>query len=477
LLASANSPSRAGASAAVGSTAAPAASAERPNIVLVLTDDQDAASISYMPRLKAHLIDRGTSFGNYFVGVSLCCPSRASILRGQYAHNHQIWLNGGPSGGFRAFQARGHEDSTVATWLQAAGYRTAYAGKYLNGYRKALNSGSGINPLHVPPGWDEWYALVGERDFDYMLNENGNLVAYGARPEDYLGDVLAGKATDSIRRAVSDTRPFFLHVAVSAPHAPSTPAPRHRDALPDLTPPRPPSFDEADVGDKPQFVRHRPNLDARTIAAIDQQYRKRVQSLLAVDEMIESIVETLRAAGALENTYIVFTSDNGYHSGEHRLPEGKETVYDETTRVPLILRGPGVPAGRVLDSLALNSDLAPTFAELAGALVPEFVDGRSLVPVLRGDPPADWRRAVLIQFYAPERRKKPSYHALRTRDYLYVEYTSGERELYDVRADPYQLESLHATADAAVAGQLARWLGTLRTCVGASCRAAESGAP
>src|SRR5829696_5891255 len=352
--------------------ASPAAPPRRPNLVLVVTDDLDAASVEAMPTVRALLHDQGVSFSNFFVSTPLCCPARVSLLRGQYAHNHGVLGNGGPNGGFATFHRLGGEDSTVATWLHDAGYRTALLGKYLNGYPEDTD------PSYVPPGWDEWDALVAEAPagggyIDYALNENGRRVTYGHDAADYSTDVLAAKATDFIARTSGADQPFFLYLAPFAPHQPSIPAPRHAQAFAEAWAPRSAAFNEADVSDKPSWVRARPVLSDEQVAEIDAQYRDRLRTLLAVDEMVATLVETLEATGELENTYLFFTSDNGFLLGEHRLPIGKETPYQEAVRVPLLVRGPGVPAGTAVDSLALNVDLAPTLAELASVPVPPFV--------------------------------------------------------------------------------------------------------
>ena len=482
-----------------------------PNIIVILTDDLDARSVACLPNVQTLLAAEGVTFANAFVTTPLCCPSRASILRGQYAHSHGVLSNGGDNGGFPAFYRLGNEDSTVATWLQDAGYRTALFGKYLNRYPKEASES------HVPPGWDEWTAFASSNEDEvssyysgYALNEDGTTVFYGRQPSEYSTDVLTARATDFVARAATSGDPFFLYIAPYAPHGPSTPASRHTEAFADVQAPRVPSFGEADVDDKPAWVQALPALNDEQIALLDDRYRRRLRSLLAVDEMVASLIETLDAAGALENTYIVFTSDNGYHLGEHGLPLGKQSPYDESLRVPLIVRGPGVPPGAVVDGIALNIDLAPTFTELAGASPADFVDGRSLVPLLDSDPPAEWRHGFLVEHYdrtlprdwstpGPITMEEPSedldefeegdeengitpidsppYLALRTEQYLYVEYANGDRELYDLHADPYQLQNLAATADPALLAELAANLDRLRLCAGADCRAAEDALP
>ena len=483
---------------------------KRPNIIFLLTDDLDAASIAVMPKLKSLLVDQGASFSNFFVSFSLCCPSRSTILRGQYAHNTQILGNQPPTGGFQKFNSLGEEKSTIATWLQDAGYRTMLAGKYLNGYPNRTDL------TYVPPGWTEWYSAArgnAYTEFDYTLNENGKLVRYGNKPEDYGTDVYARKTVDFIQRSAKEGKPFFAYVGVYAPHSPATAAPRHEKMFADAQAPRTPNFNEEDVSDKPAHIRNRPRLTAREIARVDEEYRKRLRSLQAVDDMIETLVNTLKATGQLDNTYIFFTSDNGFHLGNHRQVTGKIAPYEEEIHVPMIVRGPGVPAGKTVEHLAGNIDFAPTWAELAGAKVPDFVDGRSLASLWGKIPPSPdaWRQCFLLENGDMDKRTPaatrsaaaaltptgvleppdadeeeeeldaqgvrlsiPQFRGMRTRDYLYVEYVTGEKELYDLKNDPYQLQNLASKASAALLAQLSARLAELRGCAATTCRAAEN---
>jgi len=250
--------------------------ARRPNIVFVVTDDQDAASMSRMPILKSKLKAQGITFENAFVTNSLCCPARATILRGQYTHNHKIEGNGLPSGGFRRFRKLGHERSTVATWLNSEGYQTALVGKYLNEYRTR----------HVPPGWDKWYGITNNGYNDFELNENGRKVPYDNEKRGYQTDVLARKANGFVRRASDRRAPFFLYVAPYAPHAPATPADRHKNQFSSTHLPKPPSFNEDDVSDKPRWVRDQPRITDRRQRSLRNLHRNRLRSLQAVDEMV-----------------------------------------------------------------------------------------------------------------------------------------------------------------------------------------------
>jgi arylsulfatase A-like enzyme len=447
--------------------------AKKPNLILIVADDLDIRSLSMLPRLRALLADKGTTFTNAFVTTPTCCPSRASILRGQYAHNHQIKTNELPDGGFQRFYDLGLESSTVATWLQAAGYKTVLIGKYLNDYPGRLPG------TYVPPGWDEWYGkLASPVYFNFRLNQNGQVVRYGAKPEDYLTDVQAKIALDFVQRAVSSAQPFFMCLTPTAPHndvlnansIPPFAAPRHENEFAGVTAPRVPSFNEDAVNDKPIWLRDAfPLLDANGIGIVDEYYRKRLQSMLAVEELIDNLITTLETLGALENTYVFFTSDNGFHLGEHRLPPQKCTPYEEDMRVPLLVRGAGVPAG--LDQIALNIDLAPTLAELAGVQAPEFVDGRSLVPLLNGNftPAPAWRQAFLAEFWQLPNLAFPTYKAIRTLDCKYVEWSIGDREIYELINDPFELYSLHRQASSQLMKNFSSELLRLSQCAGDSC--------
>jgi len=481
--------------------------AARPNIVFILTDDLDVdlGSLDYVPTVRSLIGRQGVTFSRFYVPVSLCCPSRSTILLGEFVHNHQVYGNDPPTGGFAKFQQLHHDRATIATALQAAGYRTALMGKYLNGYP---------DPDHrdyVPPGWDEWVVPSNDDaygELNYEMNDNGRLVQHGGRQRDYLTDVLAGKAVEFIQRS---RQPFFLYLSTYAPHKPAVPARRHAALFPNVRAPRTPSWNEADLSDKTTGYRATPPLTPEGIAYIDALYRRRVQTLQAVDEMVGRVIAALAAAGRLDDTYVLFTSDNGFHMGQHRLLPSKYTAFEEDIHVPLLLRGPGVPAGKVIDALAETVDLAPTFAQIAGAKLPRDPDGRSLLPLWAPSRPAAWRQAVLIeerQFQA--KRAAPAagelaaelsgqsrqghagvlepgeageragedpdaaYVGLRTQRLKYVEYTDGERELYDLRADPYELENLQAKTAPALLARLSAILGAMRTCAGASCRAADS---
>jgi arylsulfatase A-like enzyme len=492
-------------------TAASSIPAGKPNIILVLADDLDASAIQYMPKLQSLVTDQGETFTNYMVSESLCCPSRATTLRGQYPHNTGIVANLYPLGGYRKWLELDEEKSTVGVWLHDAGYHTMMAGKYFNGYPLKTD------PLRIPAGWDEWYVPVEGvpyDQYDYTLNENGQEVAYAHEPEDYGTDVYVGKAVDFIKRNATEGSPVFVYLAPFSPHSPYTPAPRHADLFADLKAPRTPNYNEEDVSDKPGYIRNRSLLTQAEQDSIDEDYRNRARALQAIDEGIEAIVNALEANGQLDNTYIFFVADNGYHLGNHRQSTGKVSPYEEEMRVTMRVRGPGVPAGVVLDHLVGNVDLAPTWVELAGAQAPDFLDGRSLVPLMRAGPPAldQWRQEYLLEYgvdeadepagsplptpdtepgllepedgderaaaaASPEERARvrpPSFRGMRLQNLSYVEYRTGEIELYDLISDPYQLQNLASSADPQLLADLAARLNELSTCQAEACRTAES---
>ncbi|MBE1557745.1 sulfatase [Nonomuraea africana] len=461
---------------AVPGSAVPASAAAptRPNILFFLVDDLDYGVLDNFPGITGQLVRQGASFDQMIVTNSWCCPSRASILRSQYVHSHSVLTNTAPEGGFDRFHTAGLERSTIGTWMKGAGYRTAMMGKYLNHY-----PGESAPATYVPPGWDEWYVPTRRlyEEYDYTLNENGELVEYGWEEDDYLTDVLTGKAADFV---TSGDAPFFLYLAPVAPHNPANPARRHADAFPGVQAPRTPSFNQQDVQDEPAWLRDRQLLDATDKARIDDRYRSRLRAMLGVDDMVATLIETLRRSGKLENTYLFFASDNGFHLGTHRLRQGKTTPFEEAVKVPLVVRGPGVRPGSTVHALTQPIDLAPTFAELGGAAAPAFAEGRSLVPLLRGQTPAPWRRNALIEFWRPTNPSSarqtpvPPYAALRTETHTYVRYDTGETQLYDLTTDPYQLRNLARTAPADLLANLQARLDMMRACSGATCRTADA---
>jgi arylsulfatase A-like enzyme len=446
-----------------------------PNIVLVLTDDLSLNLISHMPHVLG-LERAGVSMSNFHVVDSLCCPSRSATFTGEYPHDDGVYRNSGSDGGYRAYNAHGDRQKSFGLSLQHVGYRTALMGKYLNGYQPTDG---------VPPGWDDWdVAGQGYPEFNYSLNENGKVRHYGSKPTDYLTDVLSSKADDFVRSSTAARQPFMLEVATFAPHKPSTPAPRYANAFPGLRYPRTPAYDTL-PSNPPAWLRGSPPLTGPQQTFIDQQYRKRVQADLSVDDLIANLQRTLQATGAARDTYVVFNSDNGYHMGEYRLLPGKQTAFDTDTHVPLVVTGPGVPHGVVMPQLASNIDLAPTFEQLAGATIPKTVDGVSLAPLWHGRTPASWQQYVLVEHHGPADARNdpdaqtrrsgapPTYSSVQSADAVYVRYRSGQQEYYDLRTDPYEL---HNDAAAGVPPAMTEALRTLTACHGAvQCQAAADG--
>jgi N-acetylglucosamine-6-sulfatase len=447
-----------------------------PNIVFILTDDLAWNLVQYMPNALEMQKD-GVTFANYFVTDSLCCPSRSSIFTGRYPHDTGVFRNVGPDGGYLAFVNRGNDRATFATALSAAGYRTAMLGKYLNGYLPAKHP--------VAPGWTSW-AVAGHAysEFNYALNQDGKVVQYGRNATDYLTDVLARLGVRFIRQAAD--APFLIEIATFAPHGPYTPAPRDAGKFPDLHAPRTLAFNAAPDTDAARWLFAHPALSDFDIAKVDGDFRKRAQAVLAVDKMIGELRAAVAAIGEENNTYFVFSSDNGYHMGEHRLMPGKMTAYDTDIRVPLIVTGPGIPAGITVEEVVENVDLCPTFSELAGAAAPPAIDGRSLVPLLHGLKVADWRSVALVEHRGPHndptdpdapavRSGNPTtYEAIRAVSSVYVEYADGEREYHDLAADPYELRNSFKSLSNAEKASLHTMLDAVKTCHDAkSCQAAE----
>ncbi|MBI0294110.1 sulfatase [Streptomyces sp. PRKS01-29] len=458
-------------------------SGTKPNIVYVLTDDLAWNLVEYMPHVQ-RMRKEGTTFTGFFATDSLCCPSRTSLLTGQYPHNTGVFTNSGDDGGYRAFMKNRNEEKTFGPALQRAGYRTGFMGKYLNGYQPGDKNGT--DKPYVPSGWDEWdVAGDGYREYDYELNENGEVVPYGKAPEDYLTDVLSKKATSFIGSSAAEKKPFMLEVATFAPHGPATPAPRDEDTFPGLKAPRTDAYDKA-TRNAPKWQSILSPLTSKDKKEIDRRFAKRVRSVQAVDDMIGQLEKTLEEKGLADDTYIVFGSDNGFHMGEHRLRPGKQTAYDTDVNVPLMVTGPGVPAGEKVSQLAENVDINPTFLDLAGVDPPSTVDGRSLNDLMHGRTEDEWRDAVLVEHHHAVSKKDdpdaapkesgdpPTYAAMRTDDSLYVEYADGQREFYSLDSDPEQLTNRAASLSAGQRAALHRTLTALQRCKGAkSCQDAS----
>jgi N-acetylglucosamine-6-sulfatase len=448
----------------------------RQNVVVVMTDDQTAASLPTMPHVNTLLSGEGTRFDQAIASFPLCCPARATHLTGQYAHNHGVLHNSPPFGGFVELD----HTNTLPVWLQANGYRTMHVGRYLNGYEARHG---------IPPGWTDWYASPHSAAFNYAawkVNENGVLRSYPSadHPGEHQTDFTTRRAVELIDQAAPSEQPFFLSLWYIAPHRggprdpddprrPGTPSPalRHRDAYAGVRMPRHPSFNEKSMYDKPQVVADRPRLSPEFAAGVEENWRQEMETLMGVDEGVAQIVEALRRTGELENTLIVYMSDNGFMHGEHRALAEKVLPYEESIRIPLVMRGPEVPRQRVDRRLVGNLDVTATILDATDTAPGRVLDGRSLLELL-ADPGAEWGRDILIE-NGRGANGVPSYRGIRTYRYLYVEHrTTGEYELYDLAEDPFQMQSVDGHERyAKVQRDLASRLRELTSCVGVDCLA------
>ncbi|WP_236718626.1 sulfatase [Actinoplanes sp. TFC3] len=425
------------------------------NVVFVLADDLSMNLLPHMPNVQA-LAKDGTTFTNYTVTDSLCCPSRSSIFTGRYPHNTGVFTNSGKDGGFHLFR-QAQELDTVATTLKSNGYRTGFMGKYLNEYQPVDG---------VRPGWTDW-AVGGNAyaNFNYKLNDNGTITPYGSKPEDYLTSVVQNKAVDLITDAAKRSQPFLLEIATFSPHGPYTPAPQDKDLFPGMTAPRTTAFNKHPEN-APPYLAGNDLLTPQEINNLNGIYRKRAQSVQSIDRMIGSLRDTLSTAGIADRTVVVFSSDNGFHLGDHGLNVGKQTAFSTDVHVPLVAAGPGIRKNATVDQLAENIDLRPTFEDLAGLSGSDKTDGSSLVPLLRtGKPAGGWRQLSLVEHHGPKTIKPgaaaddpdkqstkdgtpPTYTAIRTADWTFVRYLDGTTEYYDRTTDPDEMRNIAASLPA-----------------------------
>lgn len=518
---------------------------ERPSFVVVQTDDETldqlytvfnagGIEVPAMPNTLAMIGGRGMTFNRYYVSYPLCCPSRVTLLTGRYAHNSNVRGNVQPNGGYSGFRARGAWSHNLATWLQGAGYRTIHIGKFLNGYGDPPYD----NGTEVPPGWSAWHTVENADThhyyYGYSLNDNGTIDGpfgdpgswdtreYGER--DYFGcptssieekpclyetDVFSRIAYEELV-GTSPEQPFYLQLDYTAPHgdfrrpAGPEPAPRHYTLFDGAPYPhdREEGFNEGNVNDKPRFIREAPYLSGEEIHTYRVYYDKALASLRAIDDGVKTVLDTLGTQHRLRNTYVIFTSDNGFFYGEHRLTGGKFLAYEPSTHLPFLIRGPGIKPGTATGELAANTDIAPTILELAGVKPDKSVDGTSLVPFLR-DPSLRTRRGILFESFVETndveangeptaqkvvkevQRRRPNgggakasivappkdYEGIRLGPYKYIEWPDGEKELYDITKDPNELNNIVRVPNyfpirAFLHAQLIR----LEACVGHTCR-------
>jgi N-acetylglucosamine-6-sulfatase len=410
------------------------AAPSKPNVVIILTDDQRYDTLWAMPNVQKDLVGKGMQFNQGFVVNSLCCPSRTSILTGDYSHTTQVWKDSPPYGGFETFLNTGDDQSTLATWLHRDGYRTALFGKYLNGYLDQAAAG------YIPPGWDQWNAFDRAGYYNYRLfAHNDCCKQFGHNRSDYSTGVLTNDATSFIQNTKT---PFFMYFAPYAPHRPAVASNKFDHRFKGIKPWHPKDYNERDVSDKPKFIRKDiPRFDGARNKAIQRFRRRQYQTLLSADHAVGNIVNTLKDTGQLDNTIIFFMSDNGIAWGENRWTS-KKVAYEPSIRIPYVVRYDPLTHSASTDQthLVLNIDVAPTIAELAGAQAPTM-DGQSLVPLLNGS--ADtWRTDFLIEHMAKNKNQAPpTYCAVRSEHFLYVYYATGEEELYNLDRDPGELRN------------------------------------
>jgi N-acetylglucosamine-6-sulfatase len=420
------------------SEARPAAAARRAvdkrlNVVLILSDDERADGTAVMRNVQTLLANHGVNFTDAHVTTSICGPSRASILTGQYSHHTGVLDNFGA----HAYPAFKDEPNDLPVWMQHAGYDTALVGKYINGYTGAAGHHK------IPPGWDDWQVMDSipmEAYYNYSINNNGHLVHYGNKPNDYSTSVLTHKAVTFIKGA---RHPFFLYFAPVAPHLPAIPDRRDQGKLQNIAPINSPAFNQKNIGKEPWRFWHKDLLSAAAQLYINHVRIRQEESLLSLDRSVRSVVTALKARHELNRTVIIYTSDNGFLWGEHRLG-GKIWPYEESTHVPLIIRTPWTTTAKRNNQPALNIDLAPTIAALAGVKPGLPQDGKSLVPFLQGKP-TPWRHAFLVEYLGKDMLKKggpPPYEAVQTRRNLMVEYQNGWRELYNLQKDPWEMNNV-----------------------------------
>lgn len=500
----------------------------RPNILVVMTDDMATTDVKFMPNVRRLLAKQGTTFSDAVDSFPLCCPARATFITGQYAHNHGVKGNFFPYGWY-GLADRGN---ILPRWLQKSGYRTAAIGKWLNGYGAIDGRGE------IPKGFDIWRGLLDVSAYDYynfVMNRDGKLKYWGDKDfarklvefanievtpnptgligiitklrqvfgnppytywgaeneKDYSPDVTGQVTENILRRERKQKDPFFVWWSPAAPHREDVsttllgkpgpdprPAMRFEPAVNQLMLPKPPSFNEADVSDKSDLEQYAPLLTQEDIAQLQLDYQGRAGSLMAVDEGVGDLVKTLKRTNQMKNTMIVFLSDNGWMQGEHRIPGDKYLPYEESLRVPLIIRGPGIPKGKVREGQVSNVDFAPTLLDMANVKPGRTMDGVSLLPATKNRKRMP-NRAIAIEALEPlfendnvpaNRWDKP-YTGVRTDDYTYVVWSlTGEKELYDLKKDPYQLTNvIDDPAYASVRDEMAGKLEILKDCVGKEC--------
>lgn len=453
--------------------------ASKPNIVLIMADDQTLESMRVLESTRRLIGEQGTTFSHYYASFPNCCPSRATALTGQYSHNNGVRDNVPPLGGAGKLKA----DETLPVWLQRAGYHTSSVGKYLNTWGADDN-------IEAPPGWSHWFGLIDPTTynyFDYSVSDDGVRKDFGAEESDYQTDVLGAEVVRTIDERSKTGTPFFVSFTPLAPHVEEpegdaefgfispgpVPAPRHAGRFANEPLPKTAAYDQPDVSGMPNFIRFRTRLAKSAQELSLENYRKELETLLALDEWVAKIVQSLKDNDVYDNTVVVFTSDNGLFHGEHRIPNGKLYLYEEGSHVPFLIAGPGIPRGAVAEQAVGNVDLAPTIAAIAGATPTIPQDGRDVRP-LATDADTGQGRGILLENQLGGRLHSEAIHTGR---YFYAEHSSGDKELFDLQVDPAQTFNLiDAPRYAFVRSNLAGRLAILRTCAGETCEGADPAA-
>lgn len=450
---------------AVLAASAPTQAQQRPNIVVIMTDDQEPDSLAYMPKTRALLAEKGVSFANSFVQFPQCCPTRSTWLSGQFAHNHGVLGNSVPWNG--AYQTwKPQEANSLPVWMQAAGYTTGFAGKVMNGYD--------AEAYHIPPGWTWWRGMRTTGYYNWSIYQaNGTIGQLGKAEADYSTDNLAWRSADFVG---NHPQPFLHFAWLFAPHIAAdgfaTPAPRHDGMFATEPMPKTPAFNAGHTTGKHPIVAVFPGMDAAKVAETEKRWRRYIESLQAVDDFVETVVGALETSGRMANTYVIFTSDNGILHGDWKR-QGKVLPYERSIRVPLVVRGPGVPEGVIRREIVTDVDLAATIVALSGATPGRTLDGRSIAPLL-STAPTPWRSAVLLTgMYDPNQTYESAFtrwNAVRTANRKYIRASDGHEELYDLEADPWErfsvVDDMFYAADLLALRALET---SLKTCAGAAC--------
>lgn len=390
----------------------PLAKDERPNFLIIVTDDQRYDTMEYMPNTQQLIFDQGVTFSSGYITTPFCCPSRASILTGLYAHNHYVYVNTDKL-----------NLPTVVDDLHNNGYYTGLVGKYLNSWNGESR-----------PEFDYWVSFYGGTVPSYYDPE---LVINGTweKKTGYMTYLFEDYVKEYLDKATSQRKPFFLLFAPNAPHAPYTPLKEDKGLLLDLPPYRPPSYNEEDISDKPSAIANKPLIDENGATSIDNTRRRQLLTLISLDRSIGAIMEKLKETGELDNTVVIFISDNGKHWGEHRM-DTKSTAYEEAVKVPFAMRYPPlIPTPYIETGLVANIDIPATVYELSETKMPEVIDGLSLVTLLNKS--GEWRSSLMLEAW-PDRGHWMSMH---TGQYVYIETENDKSEFYDLAVDPYEMEN------------------------------------